>query len=544
MPSASHSPSKPWIAPVTLVGAVLLVYWPVVTFGFLNWDDPHTVTSNPHLNPPTAAGLGWHWMHYDFGLFIPVTYSAWWATAQLTSAQAAWAFHALNVIVHALTSLVVLLLLRRLTTSGPAAFVGAMLFALHPLQSEAVAWVSGLKDVLCGLLAAISLWQYVTYAQNPAADRRAWSWAMLAFILALLAKPVAVVVPFLAITIDILILHRPGKIALRSAAPMVVVAVLWTVVAAWVQDTGMVTTTVPWWQRPFVAVDALSFYLIKLIAPLRLAPDYGRTPQAQMESARIWVSWILPVAITLVLLTLRRRRPGLAAAGLIFLLGLLPVLGLVTFQFQEISTVADHYMYLPMIGVALAVATLLENARARAVGVVCTVALTSLGILSIIQTMYWRDSRTLFTHALEVNPQSSVASNNLAFVMLDRDPAEAERLARRAVEVKPNNEPARVNLGMALAKQARPEDAAEQFKKAIALEPNDADAHSNLAAAYGEMGRFDDARRECDVALQINPNHRQARLILSLLQRVPKPPSASAPAPVEGPAPATTRSSG
>jgi hypothetical protein len=195
---------------VVVILATLLVFLPLCGHEFTYWDDGHTVHENPRLNPPTLESIKYHFTNISYGLYVPVTYTAWTgiaAIAQLDQPDGhgrllnPWMFHSANVVVHATSALFAFLLIRRLVPrDGPALF-GALLFALHPVQLEPVAWISGLKDVLAGSLALIALWRYVVRAQQARSDSFDYVPDLigtLAFIGAMLAKPSAVVVVVVA----------------------------------------------------------------------------------------------------------------------------------------------------------------------------------------------------------------------------------------------------------------------------------------------------------------------------------------------------------
>ncbi|HTL30181.1 MAG TPA: hypothetical protein VL282_13205, partial [Tepidisphaeraceae bacterium] len=153
--------SKSRMIPLLLVAATLLAFGNLLSADFTSWDDPFTITSNPHLNPPTWSGLGYHWRTPEYGLYIPLTYTAWWLIAHVAYSSQPDArgmslspmiFHAANIGLHLISVLFVYAILRRILKRDWAACIGALLFALHPVQVEAVGWLSGMKDVLCGTL--------------------------------------------------------------------------------------------------------------------------------------------------------------------------------------------------------------------------------------------------------------------------------------------------------------------------------------------------------------------------------------------------------
>jgi hypothetical protein len=433
-----------------VIATVLIVFARVASHDFLIWDDRYTIQRNARLHPPTLQSIVHYWTHPEFGLYIPVTYTTWAAIAPIARVDAAdpttiaylspRAFHTANLVLHMLSALVVLAILRRLTANDWAACAGALLFALHPVQVEPVAWASGLKDVLAGLLALSAVWFHLRD------QRRSDIVALIAFILAMLAKPQALVTPLIVLVIDVWILGRTWRTSIRTLWPWLLLMVACAITTKLIQDAPMVADC-PLWSRPLIAGDAVAFYLQKLVVPWPLIPDYGRTPAQVIE--RGWVYWtpLIPLALIVLLWIFRNRVRWLIASFLIFIVGVLPVLGLTRFLFQQYSTVADHYLYLSMLGPAIAVAWLLNRYRAQWLVGACAVWLCVLGAMSFVQTGRWENDVTLFTYATSVNPQSFVSHNNLGAVLLESGRLdEARAHLSVALAIKPDYAPARDNL--------------------------------------------------------------------------------------------------
>ena len=515
---------------------MLGAFAPAVTSDFVNYDDDKHLTGNARMNPPTLANAAKYWTDARgfFGLYIPVTYTAWTLVAQLayrpaTSSSPASlnpdVFHIANLLLHACSSSVVFLILRTLLSrsarSDIAAALGALLFALHPVQVEPVVWASGFRDVFGGLLALLTVLQYVRYLQAaaPAARRKHYGLALSIFVLALLAKPTAVVVPIILAILDAFLIRRSARQLARSLLPMLLLAIAAAGLARFTQPSTLLTDPAPLHWRPIVASDAIAFYLFKLIWPVSLGADYGRTPRFAVQHGHAALTWLAPAALLAVAVLLRRRLPMLVVGLLIFLTGLLPVLGMITFDFQEISTVADRYLYLPMLGVALAVAGLLLRSPSRTVWAAASVLLLALAARTFAQARTWHDTHSLFTHALRVNPRSWLAYTNLG--VAETDPRVAEKLLRRAIELKPDYADAHIDLGTVLAEQKRVPEAAHEFEIAAKLRPDIADAHANLGLAYSELGRIDEAIAEYEKI----PRDDRARRMLPRLRALRLPPA-------------------
>jgi tetratricopeptide (TPR) repeat protein len=486
-----------------LTAFTFLVFARSISGAFVTWDDEPLIYANPNIALPTADSLRWHWTHPHMKLYMPVIYSAWWSIARLEQARSGQAgelspvgFHLANVAVHAASVCIVFLLLQRTIGSNWSAAAGAALFAADPLQVEAVSWATGMKDLLGGFLTLSAVTAYLGAAreaqrQHFNAARARWIFATLLFLLALLAKPSAVVTPLLAGVLDYLLIRRNLRSALRWLWPWAILSAAWMVVTIRVQPSTNVYGG-PLWARPLIACDALAFYLGKVFWPLNLAMDYGRMPARILGHASVYWRWTIPAAAG-VLLWLTRRRE-LWAAGLFFVLALLPVLGFVRFEFQSISTVADRYAYVAMVGPSMALAYVAARGRLQKkfLAGACGALLSACAVLSWMQTGVWRDSASVYQNAIAVNPQSLTATHDLAVVYdkSGRSP-EAVQLYLRVLHISPTFLEGWDDLASALkrAQQRRPDLGA----KWAAL-------HARVASFYASQGRTAEAREQSELA--------------------------------------------
>jgi len=313
----------------------------------------------------------------------------------------------------------------------------------------------------------------------------------------------------------------------------------------------------PPWARPFIAGDAIVFYLTKLFWPLELCADYSRTPQVVMASgAGFWIAWIVPVAL-IALLVWRRWWTALACL-LVMIFALSPVSGIVSFDFQRISTVADRYIYLALIGPAMGLSIALTRSARPTLFVAGALAVGSMIMLSIDQIRTWQDDQSIWKHAFDVNNRSVVARANIAAKLVDdgnfsegerhyrqlveiapkrvngylglaglamrsNDLAKAEQLFRKAFEIDPINTTASSRLGAVLIDQNRLEEAELVLKRAIQLNPKNADAMVNLGALLLTQRRFDESIRMLDEAIRQHPQHLLAWANLLKLRRATQP---------------------
>lgn len=510
--SDSSSAYRSSAAPAIIVLAILITFGSVCAHEFTNWDDKLNVTHNPHLNPPSEAGLVYFWKHPYEHEYIPLTYSAWWLLAQVArvdtpDAAGIWLnpyiFHTANLLLHLGVSLLVYQLLVLLTQRPWAACCGALLFALHPVQAEVVAWVTGLKDLLCAFFSILALWQYVLFARRQARDGpRCWHYAAatIALIAAMLAKPSAVTVPIIAASIDWLVLKRSWRSVAIALGPWAAMSAVMVVIGILSHPTPA-NVGGPLWVRPLIAADSLAFYLGKILWPAGLSAVYHHSTKDLLAGPWLYLAWIFPAALGVLVWIIRKRAPWLAAAAIIFVAAVLPVLGLVAFEFERISTVADRYVYVAMLGPGIAIAFALCSLRMhisvrswRWLSGGGALAGLSLAVLAFLQARFWHDSRTLFTRVLEVDPQSDVAYSNLSADALDYGrPVEAEGYARRAVQLnsdRPNNG---ITLAFAFRAEGRYAEAGEEFRKVAVAHPDDSVALTNLAIELQRSGRLDKA---------------------------------------------------
>jgi protein O-mannosyl-transferase len=330
-----------------LVVAPLLVLSPLFTAEFTNWDDESTVTKNQAMFAPMGQAIAGFWVDWrkpEGSLYIPLTRTVWRVLAEISRKDAAtpgapfhaWIFHGASLCIHVIATLVAFALLRRLVRIDWAAGAGALLYALHPLQVESVAWVSGLKDVLSGMFSLVALYGFLRSLRqttdalpskpgtstSPDTSRINWLWYAIGtagFLLAMLSKPSAVVVPVLAVVVGLAVHFRtaekvrramPWRAVLLTVLPWVLLSMPFVLITAVGQPAEKVERS-PLILRPLIATDALAFYTTKLVAPTGLAVDLGRTPQYVRSTRELYWTWAVPVVCAVAALLCFRRMPTL-----------------------------------------------------------------------------------------------------------------------------------------------------------------------------------------------------------------------------------------
>lgn len=505
---------------------------PMKSFDFVDWDDMQTIAQNKDFNPPSAQGLLRYWKEPSLDLYIPMTYTAWYAIAMIAKqpvpderniSLSAYEFHAANMLLHLISAALVFAILRLLVPSEWAALAGALLWSLHPIQVEPVAWISGLKDVLCGCFTMLAIWQYLLYATRRQAGEDARSWQLpyligtFAFILAMLAKPSAVTVPFIVGAIDLFLLRRPRDQVQGPLWIWFLLSLVFVVIGRMAQPATILPFNLPLWFRPILAGYALTWHLLHLFVPTNLATDYGKSPDVLVASPLTYFAWIIPAALFLLCWLFRRRAGWLIVSLAIFVAAVLPVLGLLPFDFQYYSTVADRYLYVAMLGPALALGYVLSRYPRTWLIVPTAAALGLLGFLTFKQTGYWYDTRSLFAHSLAVNPNSFVGQMMMGAIH-SRDKREDEAIAayNRALAVKPDDAHAHYNLANIYVRQENIVAALPHYDAASTRMPNDADVHYSYGSALARVGRFEQAAEHFAAALNNDPNYDEARTNLAL----------------------------
>jgi len=507
------------VAVFLLTFAVLACFGRALHYEFLS-DDTDNIARHPAVGAGTES-LWSIWSQPYERMYIPVTYTVWRMEATLAKAVAkhqgpllTTPFHAGNFLLHIGACCLVLLLLQAFGFSGSASLLGALCFAVHPLQTEPVCWATGLKDVLGGFLSLLALWCLIS-----ARTKAGFIAATLAAVLAMLAKPSSACLPLLGISL--LFFHRQRR---STSAWLTLFG--WSLAAA--ATLGITKSVQPIVdpfsglefipklnQRWLVASDALAFYAHKMIWPLPLSFDYGRTPESVLNGSFSHLGLLICLIGALGLI-LRRRPWWLVMAALYFLFSLAPVSGLVPFSFQRISTVTDRYAYLALFGLALVTAGISDHfpkvGRSAITGVILAFAL-----LTWRSTGAWKDSDSLFTQALKSNPQSWLAHEALGGTALKRgDLGVALNHFVAEQNLQPNQPNALTMIGLTFRK-AGAADKADFYLKA----GNRIFVNRLLSEAQRliDEGRMKDAERFLRVAKKFSPHRRKVIIALEALLR-------------------------
>lgn len=471
--------------PAVLFLITCLLYLPTRHFDFSGVDDEQHLNKNPSIATANAEGLVNIWSQPYFNLYIPVTYTLWWTIRaglqQDASPVTPQAFHLANTIVHAINALLVFYLILSSIGSRLSAFAGSLFFAVHPIQAEAVCWISGMKDLFSAfwLLLALILGRSALISQRE----NIWqSWlAPVAFAMAVLAKPGAVVGPVLLFLLSLSILESAAN-GRRLVSQLLIWSLLASggvMLAQWAQPPVVMPFTITATQRIFVAAWSLSFYVAKLFWPNGLTIDYALPPDAIIEYFR--QAWLITVTLLtsfgLAAIGIRWRK-SFGVGPLIFLVCLCPTLGFVPYYFQPISNVADRYAYLALVGPAFTIAwvthqMLASPNRSRLAG--ATVMLGALALATVTVTVkqiqVWQNPLTLFSHAIATRPQSWFSHFNLGSTLVKEGNLTAARQhLEQTIRLRPWFPDAHYNLGIVSAMEGKSDEAAQHFDRAARLD--------------------------------------------------------------------------
>lgn len=520
-----------WGIPLTIALVTFVAFLPALRAGFVNWDDERNFLNNPHYRGLGLTQLRWMWTTFLLGHYVPLS----WMTLGVD--YAAWGmnpagYHFTNVLLHAGNAVVVYFVARRILrapgaqssdatpmdTTAPAALV-ALLFAVHPLRVESVAWITERRDVLSGFSYSLSVLFYLRFAQgNP--DRRRDYWlAVVVFIAALLAKGTSVSLPAVLLILNVYPLARLSSSAgwWNLSARRVYLEVAPFALPAMAAIILSIVALHPPEQLPLagkIAVSAYSFcfYLWKSVVPANLSPLYEMPPQVDPLAPRFLLSYGAVIAVVVAGMWLRRRWPGVIAAGLIFLAISLPMLGIVQ---NGPQIAADRYTYHAAPALAILIAGMIWRipARSSARVTVAAVIVMTLAALTWRQTGIWQDSEKLWTRVLTVSDNSAVGHSAMAGLRLRENRLdEAMAHSLRAVELAPGSAEAHNDIGVGLARQGRLAESVARFQRAIELKPEHDEAESNWGAATAQRGQLDSAVAHYRRALELNPDNPDAHV--------------------------------
>jgi tetratricopeptide (TPR) repeat protein len=502
--------------------ATWTVFGQTLHYDFVNYDDPSYVYQNARIaSGINVANIAWAFSHVHSENWHPLTTITHMLDCQLHGLNAGW-HHFTNVLLHVIAVVLLFVALQQMTGAlWGSAFVSAV-FAVHPLHVESVVWIAERKDVLSGVFFMLTLLAYLHYTRAPSIGR--YLTVALVFVLGLMSKPMLVTLPFVLLLLDFWPLSRlearksktRGQLLrlVLEKIPLITLSAVSSMVTFLAQRGAIGwTEQLPMSERLSNAMVAYVVYIRQMFWPAGLAVFYPH-PENRLPGWEISLALFILVGITLAAFLLRKTAPYLVTGWLWYLGMLVPVIGLVQVGWQGH---ADRYTYLPQIGLYIAVTWAVSDLtrswrfQRTILGAAAVLALGGLSWCAWLQTSYWRDSESLFTHALAVTRNNDVALNNLGIIFLDKGQLdEAISKLQAAVDLRPENAPAHDNLAKALLKKGQVSDAMIHYRKFLELEPANVEARNTLGTALIQQGHVREAIQQWQEALATQPENGNA----------------------------------
>jgi tetratricopeptide (TPR) repeat protein len=515
---------------ILLALGTLVLYAPALRNGFVNFDDPDYVTRNAHV----LEGVTWANLRWAFGTdnpaanWHPLTWISHMLDVQFYGINPT-GHHLSNVLLQTLNVIILFLLLQRATGRLLRSAAVAALFAIHPLNVESVAWITERKAVLSMFFLLLTLWAYGWYVRKPGLGRYLWVFSF--FVLALMSKIWVMSLPFALVLLDYWPLRRLSNVEESAekrgfASSFLALAIekipllLLAAAASWMtlhvnRREGALAMAMPFRWRLKNSIYSYLAYLGKAIWPTRLAVFYPH-PENSLPWWKVVIAAFLLACISGIVWHFRER--WYLLVGWLWYLGtMVPMCGIVQSGRQGM---ADRFMYIPMLGLFVAVVWLVGDWASRlrlhrGIAAASFVVLVSpYAYLTREQIGYWRDSYTLFSHTLQVTNNNGIAENNLGAALMEKGQMQlAEGHFEEAVRLMPELAFAHYNFGVLLQRQNRADRAAREYLLAIALSPNSIEAgqaHNNLGILYLGSKNYTAALPELNAAIALNPNEQNS----------------------------------
>lgn len=480
-----------------LLALVLLIYSPAVRGGFV-WDDDAFLTNNPLIK--ADDGLSRFWFSTEPPDYFPLTSSTLWFEWRLWGMNAT-GYHVVNCLLHVLSTVLIWLILKQLKI--PGAWLAALIFAIHPVNVEAVAWITQRKSTLPLVFYGLSIWSFLNYEQQG--RRLDYTLALVAFVLAMLSKTSVVMLPFVLLSCAWWQRRRITREDLRRILPFFILAFALSLVTIWFQYNRSIGDDIVRTDSFLARLAGVGwvvwFYIYKVFIPVNLAFVY---PRWEIDAGRL-LSWVPNLALlgAFALCWWQRARWGRAClfAFGYFIVTLFPMLGFFNIYYFRYSLVADHYQYQSIIGIiALVVAAgYLCYSRAAAAWHVpiragAGLVVVLLAVQTFVQAGIYKDLETILLDTVAKNPRSWMPYYNLGHLKQnEKKYDEAVRYYTNGIGIQPDNPDPHNNLGNLYLETGQYDKALDHFRQALALRPDFAETHYNLGTALMELHRYPEA---------------------------------------------------
>lgn len=549
-----------WVVPIVVTILTAVVFIGVLQNGFVDWDDDRILLENDNFRGLNWLNIQWMFTTFYKSLYRPLTWMS-FGFDYLSWGMNPIGYHLTSLLLHVTNAFLVYLLAFRIYSLPAIGFetlgkptrcivagIVALLFAIHPLRVEPVAWVSARNDLLSGLFILLTVMGYLKYAETAERSPAALRWlgiTVLTYILAMLSKASNFTLPLVFLVMDVYPLRRwhewsssavaaaGGRLVLEKL-PLLFVAIVGAVVAfAAKQQTEAMIGLEQYGlaKRLAQGIYGLTFYVWKTIFPVGLSSLYTLPAQSRFTDPSVFLGTLVVVGLTVGSVIWRSRWPAVLAAWVCYGVMIAPVLGLVQSGPQS---VADRYSYLPCLGLTLLLGAMLlrlwrdryheivrSPVSAALGGAVLTLTI-ALGFLSWKQLQVWRDSETLWQRVITIDPESSIGHNSLGVVFMKQGKVQpAIEHYRESLRLAPTHARTHNNLANALSMQGKFKEAIEHYDQALAIDPDYAKAHYNLANALIRQNDLNSAIEHYRRAIKLDGHYVKAhyRLGMALASR-------------------------
>jgi protein O-mannosyl-transferase len=509
---------------VLIIMLTLLVYSQILSHDFVNFDDDGYVYNNQYVRSGISGrGINYAFTTMDKGNWIPLTWLSHMLDVQFFGLNPG-GHHFINLLFHIFNSSLLFVFLKTNTQKLYSSLIVAILFAIHPLHVESVAWISERKDVLSTFLFILTLIMYSKYAKQLTLKNYILTLSF--FLTGLIAKPMLVTLPIILVFIDIWPVQRislsqnfdqfrNNKIIITEKIPFVLISIIFSFIAIWSQKIGGTvasSTRYPPLTRLMNALLSYAMYIYKMIWPLKLAVFYPY--ERNIDFSYVILSALLLLSISSLVVFISKKHPYVFVGWFWFLTTLLPVIGIVKIGTQSM---ADRYTYIPLIGLFIGIVwgmrylVIKLNVKKYIILIFVCFVISFYLTITWQQIKTWKNSYTLFEHALSVTTNNWVAHLNFGEILFDQgriDDAIAHY--NQALEYNSSFELAYLNLGTAFAKKGLIDDSINYYKKAIKINNNLQAAWINLGNAYFRKGRLDKALVYYHQAIRVKSDNPEA----------------------------------
>ena len=479
------------------------IYFSGINNSFTYLDDHVQVVENPYIKSLDANAIKGIFSTFFVGMYQPVTI-VFYAVTQSLFGLNSTAFHSLSLLIHIINGLLVFKLTHHFLKAKQLSFLLALVFLVHPMQVESVAWISAFSNLLFSFFFLTAFWSYLNYRAT-----KNIKYIVLCFILFALScgsKSAAVVFPIILIAFDYYFLNKIDIKLLLQKIPFIAVSIIFGVVTILGRETAGhlsdLTGTFSTLDRIFLVIYSFLFYPVKFILPYHLSAFY---PYPELSDGALplihYFSPVLIIGLVVALISFRKNKLLLFGSAW-FVITIALVLQFVPFGNQ---ITADRYIYLPLFGLLLILGFFVQKLKSSKLTLLLSIPLITLSFLSFQRVQIWENDETLWTSVIETHPNVSQAYNNLgSFALKGNKGNEAFNYFNQAIEIQPNYADAYSNRGNLYAQAGNSEAAMKDFNKAIELKPH-ADAYFNRANEYSKLNRLNQAISDYTKSIELEP---------------------------------------